>query len=490
MSKTQNQLVAAGWAPTLGQGLKNQRFFTGQRVGVLSKVRWLWLLSIMGVLATVHVVQAQGTITFTNSPPTNNPPVATAPTNDNCADAIVLSGFFLKAVGTNLYATVELGEPSDVLGFGHSVWYRWTAPADGAAEVSAGGFTVDVYRGDAIPNLSRVSDSVLNPRFTAQAGAVYSIAVYDHVSRSAVGYLIDGPGVFTLGIELATSQMTGPPQAPRPSAGRAVEIEFTSLNTNQIASLEAFTAETNSLGVLTNAPFRFSYIPSSAGPVLFSASGTNRAGEPVFALPTSVIFGPANDAFVDAAIVPSGLSAGSFSADGQFATAEPGEPEHYPGNSASNSVWWQWRPAKALPTAVSLSTWFSALSVYKGNKLNTLERVGSLKTPDYFGTFYPPAFSFITEPNATYYIACDGPYSLSWSFLQRASSLSSPQITPGGFQLVMNQLLATNPVVFYSSTNLADWVPFSTNLPVSGQLQFLDPVGASAPVRFYRAAQQ
>jgi hypothetical protein len=453
-------------------------------------LKQLWALSILGVLAAARFAQAQGTVTFTNSPSTNGQPVMVAIPNDNLESATVLSGFFIKTVGTNSGATVQLGEPSDVLGFGHSVWYRWIAPADGTAEVSAGYFTTDVYKGDAIGGLSRVADSFSNSNFTAHAGTVYSIAVYDQVQITTVGALIMGPGVFTLTVELATFQMKGPPAVPRPSVGHAVEIEFTPLNTNQqIAWLEAF-ADTKFLGAIQNPPFRFSFTPSSEGPVVFSASGADHLGDQILALPSSVIFGPTNDAFADAAIIPSGLSEGTFSGNGQFATAEPGEPEHYPGYPASNSVWWRWKPLAALPTEVGLSTPFSALSVYKGNSLDALERVGSLKTLDVFGLFDPQGFSFITESNATYYIACDGPYGLSWSLLQRPPGLGSPEMTQGGFQLQVNQLFATNPVVFYTSTNLVDWMPFSTNLPASGQLQFLDPGGTNVPVRFYRAVQQ
>jgi uncharacterized repeat protein (TIGR01451 family) len=39
------------------------------------------------------------------------------------------------------------------------------------------------------------------------------------------------------------------------------------------------------------------------------------------------------------------------------------------------------------------------------------------------------------------------------------------------------------------STNLVDWVPLSTNFPVSGKITIIDPDAATIPERFYRARQ-
>ncbi|HEY2261796.1 MAG TPA: fibronectin type III domain-containing protein [Streptosporangiaceae bacterium] len=60
-------------------------------------------------------------------------PSGKAPANDNFASAQVISGASGSVVGTNVGATVEPGETTiqDVRG-GASVWYKWTAPADGS----------------------------------------------------------------------------------------------------------------------------------------------------------------------------------------------------------------------------------------------------------------------------------------------------------------------------------------------------------------------
>src|SRR5207302_7589647 len=62
-----------------------------------------------------------------------------APVEDNFANrlALTLPGGFELRSGSNALATRETGEPLPAGKPGtHSVWYKWTAPADGIAEFS------------------------------------------------------------------------------------------------------------------------------------------------------------------------------------------------------------------------------------------------------------------------------------------------------------------------------------------------------------------
>jgi hypothetical protein len=60
------------------------------------------------------------------------------PINDNFTNALVLEGSMAETTCTNYSASVEPGEPAhDGLGPSRSVWWRWTAPADGIVEVDA-----------------------------------------------------------------------------------------------------------------------------------------------------------------------------------------------------------------------------------------------------------------------------------------------------------------------------------------------------------------
>src|SRR3954451_11811194 len=66
------------------------------------------------------------------------------PPNDDFANAQALSGESGSVAGTNPLATAEPGEPADY-GQGHSIWYRWTAPATGQFEFDATGTEFPAY---------------------------------------------------------------------------------------------------------------------------------------------------------------------------------------------------------------------------------------------------------------------------------------------------------------------------------------------------------
>ncbi|MGC1851706.1 MAG: hypothetical protein WA687_04620 [Solirubrobacterales bacterium] len=116
-----------------------------------------------------------------------------SPSNDHFANAEMLdietgeAGVFSfrSAEGTNWNASKEVGEP-DHAGNpgGASVWFSWTAPASGVAQVSVFclGFDalVGVYTGESLATLATVA-SVSEPpcatSFNATAGIAYRIAI-------------------------------------------------------------------------------------------------------------------------------------------------------------------------------------------------------------------------------------------------------------------------------------------------------------------------
>jgi Ca2+-binding RTX toxin-like protein len=113
-----------------------------------------------------------------------------APANDDFANAQVISGPMGNVTGSNVAATKELGEP-DHAGNpgGHSIWYSWTAPADGAVVFKTAGSSFDTllaaYTGAAVNALTLVAandDGVgLETRslisFPVSDGVTYRIAV-------------------------------------------------------------------------------------------------------------------------------------------------------------------------------------------------------------------------------------------------------------------------------------------------------------------------
>jgi hypothetical protein len=114
---------------------------------------------------------------------------AAAPANDSFTAAELVTGRTASLFANNNDATKEAGEPdhADEPG-GASIWYAWTAPADGRATVSTC-FTpsldtvLAVYTGDSLAALNEVAadddgcgaQSIVT--FQAGAGTVYRIAV-------------------------------------------------------------------------------------------------------------------------------------------------------------------------------------------------------------------------------------------------------------------------------------------------------------------------
>jgi subtilisin family serine protease len=109
--------------------------------------------------------------------------------NDDFTNALILTGVEGQLSGATLGATGESGEPNHagVSSPLASVWYRWTAPADGTFEVITFGSDFDttlaVYTGSAVDALTEVASndnfiiSQSYVAFEATAGITYYIAV-------------------------------------------------------------------------------------------------------------------------------------------------------------------------------------------------------------------------------------------------------------------------------------------------------------------------
>jgi len=115
----------------------------------------------------------------------SNPP----PANDMFANSITIPNTISTVAGHNLGATKEPGEPNHAgVGGGKSVWWTWTAPADGMMRVSTEGSSYDttlaVYTGSSVSSLGLVASNddsggflTSAVRFIARAGATYQVAV-------------------------------------------------------------------------------------------------------------------------------------------------------------------------------------------------------------------------------------------------------------------------------------------------------------------------
>ena len=115
---------------------------------------------------------------------------AAPPGNDDFANARVIAGTTGSVAGSNVGATKETGEP-DHAGNpgGHSIWYSWTAPADGNVAFTTIGSGFDtllaIYTGAAVNALTPVAANDDAPdgsgpsavSFAAMSGITYSVAV-------------------------------------------------------------------------------------------------------------------------------------------------------------------------------------------------------------------------------------------------------------------------------------------------------------------------
>jgi sugar lactone lactonase YvrE len=110
------------------------------------------------------------------------------PTNDAFANATALSGTNFIVTGTSVGATKEPGEPNHAGNSGgHSIWWSWTAPADGNMTLNTSGSSFDtllaVYTGSSVTALTPIvsNDDYTNLTslvvFGAKGGKTYRIAV-------------------------------------------------------------------------------------------------------------------------------------------------------------------------------------------------------------------------------------------------------------------------------------------------------------------------
>jgi hypothetical protein len=124
-------------------------------------------------------------LNLSQAPPPQGPP------NDFFTNALVLTGTSGSTTGSNFFATKEPGEPV-VAGNagGASVWWAWTAPADGNVQIDTHGSSIDTILGvfigtnvSALTTVAQNDDDEANNvttslvQFAAASGVTYYISV-------------------------------------------------------------------------------------------------------------------------------------------------------------------------------------------------------------------------------------------------------------------------------------------------------------------------
>ena len=373
---------------------------------------------------------------------------APAPANDDFANAQLLTGNSILETTSNAHATREAGEPTIGYSYGRaSLWYLWTAPADGTVTLNTAGSAQDtvaaVYTGEALTGLANLAWSGYSGRlsFHASAGVTYRIAVdsyssyYSGAIKLALEFrpppandafasatpLAPAANATAAGHTLGATAETGEPSHfsyenarhsvwyswVSPSDG-ALTIKATS---DHQPILAAYTGD--AIGSLTRVRNQAQdwdggpeqiRVRVEAGRTYYVAVDARYNFPGTFSLSLTLVPHPANDDFEDA--VPlSGLVA-EVAGSTLGATQELCEPIH-DDNYYDPSVWFTWTaPESGAVTLDTLGSDFpTVLGIYTGDRLCDLLRV-PLRRMSQAGAVAKRGFRAVA--GKTYRIAVDG----------------------------------------------------------------------------------
>jgi hypothetical protein len=370
------------------------------------------------------------------------------PANDNFADAQTLTGRELTVTAATTAAGTEPGEGNHAGGAArNTVWYRWTAPVDGAFTLSTCDTQADtqlaVYRGNTLPTLTEVTsnenagDACAANEYAsmvtiqAAAGVEYRIVVGAY---SDAQLRLTGPpandafaDAFTLGSNLNTGSQTerntnasreaGEPAAAthsvwyRWTAPRSGE---TTLDTCSLSTFDPTLAVFTGTSLAALTPVASGDGCGTAKVTFTAVAGTEyriavdgKAGQTGrFGLHFEIP--PANDLFAARSDLGSGIR--STNSTNVHASAEPGEPQHA-GVSGGRSVWYRWTADQTGRAIVDTcgSALDTLLAVYSGTAVGALIQLGANDDSLACAPGSPGSRVIVdVEAGATYAIAVDG----------------------------------------------------------------------------------
>ncbi|RKQ87756.1 carboxypeptidase family protein [Solirubrobacter pauli] len=371
------------------------------------------------------------------------------PANDNFADAETLTGRETSVSGDGSAAGAEAGEPDHGLFIpaSRSVWYRWTAPIDGAYTFSTctSSTRLALYRGASLATLTPATvtggfSPTCASSYTIQAtaGTEYRIAVDGYEfnltvvgppANDAFADARDLGSNLSIGSERNTNASRETEEVA--SAAHSVWYRWTAPRTGETtidtcsladfdAVLSVFTG--TSLAALTPiasgdgcGASRVTF-PAVAGTeyriaVDGLAGATGRFGLR-FEVP------PANDAFAAAEPLT-----GSVTGTNAHASSEPGEPQHA-GVGGGRSVWYRWTAAAASRVIVDTcgSALDTVLGVYAGASVNALTQIDANDDSLACAPGVPGSrVVFDATAGASYAFAIDGKAGAAGTFVLRVT---------------------------------------------------------------------
>ncbi len=466
--------------------------------------------------------------------------------NDNYANRVALSEARMTVQANNSAATAEPGEPPHGNApAAHSLWWSWTAPANGKLEVS-GAYSgisplISVYNNNTLATLQTVASNydanaqvtAEDVRFPVSAGTTYQISVDGE--NSSVGSIsltltfsqppnddfadsivLTGFPVSATGSNTNTTLEPGEPSdygADRsvwwswtaPVSGNVV---ISTLGSSFFTDLEVFTNDT--LATLGGVGAPVANPTNSVLPILAQAGVTYHiavlgynAASGTINLNIGTGTPPASDSFSNAAVLSGYIASGTN--NNVDASAEPGEPllganvgivDYAP--AAGRTVWWVWTaPTNGWLRVNVTSDFYNRMAVFTGFALDDLTAVASFDA-NLHNTFTSHV-DFPVTVNTAYHIDVDGAANspggnivISLFFYQPptivADSLGGPPHGPIHFS-VTNAVAGTNYVV-QSSTDLIHWSGIPSAVFSGPFFNFTDSGSGVSNRLFYRVMQQ
>lgn len=170
-------------------------------------------------------------------------------------------------------ATAEVGEPTHA-GFpaAHSVWFTWTAPADGGCQLVVSSYRIsphaEVYSGDRIESLRLESRSVFSDQF--------AVATASFRARQGVSYHFAVDGVPASSLSLLSVQAALFRASPNDHFASRTLVTLTNGAARARIEVEAATAEPGEPAVNQAASVWFEFTTPEAGTYSIAASSRNQ----------------------------------------------------------------------------------------------------------------------------------------------------------------------------------------------------------------------